>query len=44
LVDEKEEPDEAQLGLVGVPMIILESANNSNLDSDIPMVVPYSFV
>jgi hypothetical protein len=37
-------PDEEQLGLVGVPLRILENANDSDSDSDIPMVGPYSFV
>lgn len=38
-----EGPNEAQLGLVGVPLSVLENAYDSDLGSGIPMVVPYSF-
>ena len=39
-----EGPDEIQLKLVGVPFSMIGNANNFDLDSDIPMVEPNSFV
>ena len=41
--DEKE-PDEAQLGLVGVQFSISKNTNDFDSDSEIPMVFPYSFI
>jgi hypothetical protein len=43
-VDEDKGSHEAQFGLVGVPLSILENANDFNLDNGIPMVGPYFFM
>ena len=37
-------PDEIQLKLVGVPFSMIGNENNFDLDNNIPMVVPNSFV
>ena len=43
-VDVEEGPNEAQLGLVGVPLSMLENEDDSDSDGGIPMVDPDSFV